>query len=126
MELYETLRNKRIELGLSQKTVGENIKVAQSTLCRFEQGYKMQNKDLITHKLINFYKNNDIKVEQKQIENVKVCNNKSNKKDINKKDRFEIMSEDIAKKFEKIFKNQLEKEAKRIYKKTLKQLIKEL
>ena len=123
MEIYETLRNKRIELGLSQKKVGEDIKVAQSTLCRFEQGCKMQNKDLITHKLVNYYKDNKVEVEPKQLANVKIRNNKQNN---NKKDRFEIMSEEIEKKFGVIFKRELEKEAKRVYKKTLKQLIREL
>ena len=123
MEVYETLRNKRIELGLSQKKVGEDIKVAQSTLCRFEQGYKMQNKDLITHKLVNYYKDNNIEVEPKQKATVKIRNNKENN---NKKDRFEIMGDEIADKFQKIFKDQLEKTAKKVYKRTLKQLIKEL
>ena len=122
MTVNETLKNRRIELGLSQKKVGEDIKVAQSTLCRFEQGYKMQNKDLITHKLINYYKDNKFEVEPKQKANVKIRNNKEN----NKKDSFEIMGEEIEKKFGIIFKQELEKEAKRVYKKTLRQLIREL
>lgn len=122
MTVNETLKNRRIELGLSQKKVGEDIKVAQSTLCRFEQGCKMQNKDLITHKLINYYKDNKFEVEPKQKANVKIRNNKEN----NKKDSFEIMGEEIEKKFGIIFKQELEKEAKRVYKKTLRQLIREL
>ena len=125
MEVYKTLRNKRIELGLSQKTVGENVKVAQSTLCRFENGYKIQDNELIIHKLINFYKEKEnIDVNQKKKQIIETRNKKP--QNTTTKNNFDIMGEEIAKKFEKIFIIQLQKEAKKIYKKTLKQLIKEL
>lgn len=124
MEVYETLKNKRIELGLSQKTVGENIKVAQSTLCRFEQGYKMQNSELIIHKLINFYKQKEnVDVEPKQKQVIKTRNKKMSK--TSSKSNFDFMSEEIAKKFEIIFKEELEKQARKIYKKTFKRIMKE-
>lgn len=37
MKVNENLRKKRMELGLSQKDVGEYLKIPQSTLCRYEK-----------------------------------------------------------------------------------------
>jgi transcriptional regulator with XRE-family HTH domain len=138
MEIRKTLRNKRIELGLSQKFVGEKIKVAQSTLCRFEQGYKITNESLIIHKLITFYdkyngpKNervvnvNKTKNEQTNVESSKTKTVKNSKQESKKIEDIDLLEKDMIEKLQVIAEKEMQKAYKKILKRTLKKFIKEL
>lgn len=122
MKVNETLRNKRIELGLSQTGVAKYLKIPQSSLCRYEQGVKMRNNELITHKLVNFYK--------EEYKNLQPVKQNYQHKLIQNVHKAKTKSNGLVAKFEKIYNEELkilsENIEQKAFKRTIKRMKKEM
>lgn len=128
MTINETLRKKRIELGISQKFVGDNIKEPQSTLCRFEQGFNTTKNQLLIHKLMKFYSEYEgAKSPRVEISNkIKATPKKKNNIESETAKAIEKMGKEVEAKINKIFAEEIEKSYKKIIKSALKRIVKEL
>lgn len=118
MTVNETLKNKRIEMGLSQTAVAKYLKIPQSSLCRYEQGVKQGSNELITHKLVNFYK--------EEYKNLKPMDNDYVQRQKTLKENKKKKESSFSVRLDKIYNEELKKLTKNIEQKAMKRALKKI
>lgn len=119
MKANEILRNRRMEIGLSQKEVARRTGIPQASICRYELGQnKLSNEN--AKKLTDFYNLNYKFLTGEKRMHVKKQNAEKKYNEIND------LRRDLFKKFDEIYNEELKKFKVEALRKTYKRLKKEL
>lgn len=120
MKASEVLRNRRLEIGLSQAEVARRTGIPQSSLHYYETGKTKLNND-VAKKLCDFYQLN-----YKFLTGEKRIYVKKETQKNKKNDNIDNFKDTLLEKFEKIYKEEIKRLKKEALKRTYKRLKKEL
>lgn len=121
MKANEILRNRRIEIGLSQKEVAEKLGIPTSSFSCYELG-RMKLTNDIAKKMADFYNiNYKVLTGEKRI----YIRNKKEDKEEKKRD-IEDLQNTLLEKFEKIYQEEIKNLKEEALKRTYKRLKKEI